>query len=112
MGRSLDRSHGIPFTSLPVLLYYLYNTIIRINPILKYVGEFIPVKSKLKDCEFEDTLLIDDVYKEIFENEYLKYKNKYVLYDCVVEKVKFLTTVTRVYSSKTINHNVYKILSE
>ena len=51
-------------------------------------------------------------YKEIFENEYLKYKYKYVLYDCVVEKVKFLTTVTRVYPSRTVNHNVYMIISE
>ncbi len=56
------------------------------------------------------TVSIDEVYKEIFENKYLKYKSKYVLYDLVIEKVKYSVPVTMISPVENKTYYIYDII--
>ncbi len=55
--------------------------------------DFIPVEASPRFCD-DGQLVIPEKFYDIFENKYLKYKTKYVLWDGVVEKVEFDKIVT------------------
>ena len=77
--------------------------------ILKGVSKdgFIPVTASPYMHDNEKLNIWDDEIYEIFENRYLKHKVKYVIWDGVVEKVKFSHNEDRLYVDKStigINH--------
>lgn len=76
-------------------------------------SDFIPVYARQDVYSDKNQLSISDPYKDIFENEYLKHKEKYVLWDGVVMRVTFVQTysVDNHYGDD-YNVNAYKILDD
>lgn len=79
------------------------------NHILYNVGEFIPVSVYWHEDGMVKLSHLDYAINDILNNKYLKYKNKYVLLNGVVEKVKYSH-----YISEDIYfvYHIYKILQE
>lgn len=76
--------------------------------------DFIPVTGWFGMSCDDGQLIVQEQYQKIFENRYLKYKCKYILWNDVVEKVRFFGAVPH----PTIDHDydgydqVYTIVQE
>lgn len=68
-------------------------------------GNFIPVPAYPDGVYTTDgkTLMVSKEFYEIFENRYLRHKNKFVLYDGVIQEVKF----SQVYEHPKLNYTYY-----
>ncbi len=62
-------------------------TIDKVEPILENVTNFIPVNAYQVTLLKDNELYVPRVFYDIFTNKYLKNKEKYVLWDGVVQKV-------------------------
>lgn len=81
--------------------------------IFKNVGSFIPIKMsiwhKVPWMLVPTDLELAPIINQIFENKYLRYKNKYVLLDGVVEKVQ---CTNYKFEEKKITYNLYQVIKE
>ena len=78
-------------------------------PELENVGEFIQVEVYNNSLFESDILTVSSQISKIFENKYLKLKNKFVLVDGIVYEVKFKDIYTHPLYDQYIYHN-YQII--